>query len=92
MAPWRARMAAAAERFVQLPGVRLYTRTVGRGEPLLVLHRGPALSHAYLFPGLSPLADVAKVTQWVNRLKGIGLVNSRFLVAGAFTAAFGAAA
>lgn len=60
-------MPAAAERFVDLPGLRLYTRAVGRGEPLLVLHGGPALSHAYLFPGLSPLADVAKVVFFDQR-------------------------
>ena len=65
-------MAAAAERFVQLPGVRLYTRTVGRGEPLLVLHGGPAPSHPYLFPGLSPEgADaLAQVSFDVYRVLG----------------------
>ncbi len=40
---------------------------MGRGEPLLVLHGGPALSHAYLFSGLSPLADVAKVVFFDQR-------------------------
>ncbi len=60
-------MAEVHERFVDLPGVRLYTRTVGRGEPLLVLHGGPALTHEYLFPGLSPLANVARVVFFDQR-------------------------
>jgi proline-specific peptidase len=60
-------MVQARERFVEIPGVRLYTRTVGRGEPLLVLHGGPALSHEYLFAGLSPLADVARVVFFDQR-------------------------
>ncbi len=60
-------MAEERERFVDLPAVRLYTRAVGQGEPLLVLHGGPALSHEYLFPGLSPLADIAKVVFFDQR-------------------------
>ncbi len=60
-------MAAPRERFVDRPGVRLYTLTVGRGEPLLILHGGPALSHEYLFPGLSPLADTARLVFFDQR-------------------------
>ncbi len=60
-------MVEAREGFVDLPSVRLYTRTVGEGEPLLVLHGGPALSHEYLFPGLAPLADVAQVVFFDQR-------------------------
>ncbi len=61
------RMAAERERYVDLPSVRLYTRTVGRGEPLLILHGGPALTHEYLFPGLSPLSDVARLVFFDER-------------------------
>ena len=60
-------VAQAHEGFVDLPAVHLYTRSVGRGEPLLVLHGGPALSHDYLYPGLSPLADVARVVFFDQR-------------------------
>ncbi len=60
-------MAPTTERVLDLPGVRLYTRTVGTGEPVLVLHGGPALSHEYLFPGLSPLADVARMVFFDQR-------------------------
>jgi len=41
---------------------------------------------------LGDLADAAKVAQYVNRLKGIGILNSRILIAAVFTTAFAAAA
>ncbi len=37
---------------------------------------------------LGDLGDVSKVAQYVNRLKGIGIVNSRVLVGAVFTTAF----
>ena len=55
------------EGFVDRPGVRLYWRSVGEGEPLLVLHGGPALSHEYLYPGLAPLQDVARAVFFDQR-------------------------
>jgi len=55
------------EGFVELPHVRLFWRSVGEGEPLLVLHGGPALSHEYLYPGLAPLQDVARVVFFDQR-------------------------
>lgn len=41
---------------MSVPGVRLYYRTIGRGEPILFLHGGPALPHGYLLPWVEPLA------------------------------------
>ncbi len=58
------------EGFVDLPGVRVFWRSVGRGDPLLVLHGGPALSHEYLYPGLAPLQDVARVVFFDQRGSG----------------------
>ncbi len=55
------------EGFVDLPGVKLFWRSVGQGDPLLVLHGGPALSHEYLYPGLAPLSDVARVVFFDQR-------------------------
>lgn len=55
------------EGFVDLPSVRLFWRSVGEGEPLLVLHGGPALSHEYLYTGLAPLQDVARVVFFDQR-------------------------
>mgnify|MGYP006266400615 CR=1 FL=1 len=55
------------EGFVDLPAVRLFWRSVGKGEPLLVLHGGPALSHDYLLPGLAPLQDRCRVVFFDQR-------------------------
>lgn len=60
-------MPAPREGFVDLPKVRLYWRSTGQGEPLLILHGGPALSHEYLYPGLAPLADTARVVFFDQR-------------------------
>lgn len=55
------------EGFVDLPRVRMYWRSLGRGDPLLVLHGGPALSHEYLYPGLAPLGDTRRVVFFDQR-------------------------
>ena len=44
------------EEFVDAGGVLIYTRTLGTGKPLLVLHGGPGASHDYFLPYLLPLA------------------------------------
>lgn len=45
--------------YVDLGEVRLYVRQLGRsnpGPPVVVIHGGPDWDHAYLLPGLEPLA------------------------------------
>jgi proline iminopeptidase len=44
------------EGFVDANGVMLYYLSLGRGEPLLILHGGPGASHDYFLPYLLPLA------------------------------------
>ncbi len=44
------------EMFVDAGGVLLYTRTLGSGRPLVVLHGGPGASHDYFLPYFLPLA------------------------------------
>jgi len=44
------------EEFVDAGGVLIYTRSLGTGKPLLVLHGGPGASHDYFLPYLLPLA------------------------------------
>jgi proline iminopeptidase len=35
----------------------VYTRTIGYGKPLIIVHGGPGLEHSYLVKWLTPLAD-----------------------------------
>jgi proline iminopeptidase len=44
------------EGFVDAHGVLIYYKTLGQGEPLVILHGGPGASHDYLLPYLLPLA------------------------------------
>jgi proline iminopeptidase len=44
------------EGFVDVGGVFIYYKTLGTGEPLVLLHGGPGASHDYLLPYLIPLA------------------------------------
>jgi len=44
------------EQYVDAGGVLLYVKTVGQGEPLILLHGGPGATHDYLLPSLLPLA------------------------------------
>jgi proline iminopeptidase len=44
------------EGFVDAHGVLIYYKSIGSGEPLVVLHGGPGASHDYFLPHLLPLA------------------------------------
>ena len=44
------------EQFVDCGGVLIYVKTLGNGEPLVLLHGGPGATHEYLLPHLLPLA------------------------------------
>jgi proline iminopeptidase len=44
------------EGFVDANGVMIYYMTLGRGEPLMIVHGGPGASHDYFLPYLLPLA------------------------------------
>ena len=43
------------EIFIDINGIKLFTKTVGSGIPLLIIHGGPGLSHDYLEPQLIDL-------------------------------------
>jgi proline iminopeptidase len=49
------------EGYVDAHGVMIYYTTMGRGEPLLIVHGGPGASHDYFLPYLLPLARTNKL-------------------------------
>src|SRR5271165_7212038 len=49
------------EGYVDAHGVLIYYTTVGRGEPLMIVHGGPGASHDYFLPYLLPLARTNKL-------------------------------
>ena len=44
------------EGFVDVNGLMIYYKMIGRGAPLMVVHGGPGASHDYFLPFLLPLA------------------------------------
>jgi proline iminopeptidase len=46
----------ARQGLLSLDDARLFYEVVGTGEPIIVVHGGPGLDHAYLQPGLDALA------------------------------------
>jgi proline iminopeptidase len=44
------------EGFADAGGLLIYFQTIGKGDPLVILHGGPGASHDYFLPYLLPLA------------------------------------
>ncbi len=51
-------------------GAELYYRTMGVGEPIVVVHGGPGLEHSYLLPGMEPLGETYQLVLYDQR--GLG--------------------
>lgn len=47
----------ARQGLLSLEDARLFYEVVGNGDPIVVVHGGPGLDHAYLQPGLDALAN-----------------------------------
>lgn len=56
-----------AEGYLVSGSARLFYRTMGRGEPLVFLHGGPATSHRYFLPWVKPLAARFKLVFFDQR-------------------------
>lgn len=48
--------ARARQGILSLEDARIFYEVVGQGDPIIVVHGGPGLDHAYLRPGLDALA------------------------------------
>src|SRR5689334_4958219 len=57
----------ATDSTVELDGVRLYTRRVGDGPPVVVLHGGPGAHHDYLLPQYDRLASARSLIYYDQR-------------------------
>jgi proline iminopeptidase len=64
------RTAVLRESRIPIGKASLYSREVGRGQPIIVLHGGPDFDHAYLLPDLDRLADVH--TERAPKVQGAG--------------------
>jgi proline iminopeptidase len=58
------------EDYLPVPGARLYTREVGNGTPLVVLHGGPDFNHNYLLPEADRLSAAFRLIYYDQRGRG----------------------
>jgi proline iminopeptidase len=79
----------AEERFVDVPGGALFTRTIGQGPVVVVIHGGPGtLDHTYLLPHMDGLADVGRLVYYDQRGHGrsLGALSPRDVTIDRFVA------
>lgn len=68
-------IANATTEFVDVNGVRLFTRTVGHGPNVVVLHGGPGAHHDYLLPQYDDLATARRLRYYDQRGGGQSPTN-----------------
>ncbi len=56
-------------------GTELFVKTMGKGEPTLIVHGGPGLSHDYYLPHLESLAQDHQLIFYDQRVSGASLMN-----------------
>ncbi len=71
---------ASDDEFIQqeilsVNGTELFVNIMGEGEPLIVLHGGPGLSHDYFLPHLEPLSNHMKLILFDQRGMGRSSVD-----------------
>lgn len=64
------------DEMVSVRGVSLFTRTVGQGVPVVVLHGGPGAHHDYLRPQMDALAVNRQIRYYDQRGGGRSRVDS----------------
>ena len=64
-------IAAPREQRIPVANTSLYSRVVGSGQPLIVLHGGPDFDHKYLLPDLDRLADAYQLIYYDQRGRGL---------------------
>jgi proline iminopeptidase len=62
--------AAPRETRIPVGKASLYSREIGQGQPIIVLHGGPDFDHGYLLPDLDRLADAFRLIYYDQRGRG----------------------
>jgi pimeloyl-ACP methyl ester carboxylesterase len=66
-----------SESRIKVGATSLYTRVIGVGRPVIVLHGGPDFDHRYLLPDLDRLADACRLILYDQRGRGRSAKNAR---------------
>jgi proline iminopeptidase len=67
-------MPEAETRTLEIRGVRIFERRIGRGPPTIVLHGGPGAHHDYLLPNFDALAHDRELIYYDQRGGGLSPV------------------
>jgi proline iminopeptidase len=62
--------ATPVESRIPVGNTSLYARTIGEGQPIIVLHGGPDFDHRYLVPDLDRLSDAFRLIYYDQRGRG----------------------
>ena len=65
----------AKDGFVKIEDGQLYFQTIGKGDPMIVIHGGPGLDQGYLLPGMAELAQNHQVVFYDQRGSGRSTVS-----------------
>src|SRR5882672_7428202 len=60
----------------KINGTSLYFKIIGTGEPIVIVHGGPAMNYSYFIPHLNKLAKTYKVVFYDQRASGKSAVSS----------------
>jgi proline iminopeptidase len=58
------------EGFLLVEHVKLYTREIGAGQPIILLHGGPDFDHNYLLPDMDRLSESFRLIYYDQRGRG----------------------
>jgi proline iminopeptidase len=69
--------ASPVEARIQVGSASLYSRVIGNGPPLIVLHGGPDFDSSYLLPDLDGLKDAFRLVYYDQRGRGQSAAHVR---------------
>lgn len=58
------------EELMSINGTKLFVKTIGKGEPIVVVHGGPGMNHTYFMPHFHQLAKDYQVILYDQRASG----------------------
>src|SRR6266481_3536103 len=64
------RTAAPHEARIPVGNADLYSREIGQGQPIIVLHGGPDFDHSYFLPEMDRLSDSFRLIYYDQRGRG----------------------
>jgi len=60
----------AESGIIEHKGASIYYRSIGKGEPILIVHGGPGMDHSYFLPHMDELADTYQLIYFDQRAAG----------------------